>query len=100
MQSRKEMIKSKLYLPKLTEIEIQERLISFTEGLHDMIRSYMGMILPRCLVSFLYGMVLKKKQQQKLLELLIYFTERFKVSTKCVCWYSCHSVIIWYCGMY
>ena len=53
------------------------------EGLHYAIRTYTRTILPRCLVSFCvarYG-----EKQQKTLELLIYFAERFKLSTKCEC---------------
>ena len=40
-----------------------------------------------------------REKQQKTLELLIYFTERFKISTECVCLYSCLSVVIWYWSM-
>ena len=47
---------------------------------------------PAAWVSFLNGAVWRK---QKTLELLIYFTERFKIFIECVC----YSVIIWYCGM-
>ena len=40
-----------------------------------------------------------EKNSKKMLKLLIYFTEQFEISTECVRWYSCHSVIILYCGM-
>ena len=40
-----------------------------------------------------------REKQQKTLELLIYFTKWFKIFTEYLCYYSCHSVIIWYCGI-
>ena len=46
-------------------------------------------ILPRCLVSLCMALYREKQQQQQqqqqTLELLIYFEERFKISTKYVC---------------
>ena len=42
-----------------------------------------------------YRFVLRRANPLKKLELLIYFTERFKITTECVLVYSCHAVIIW-----
>ena len=66
------------------------------EGLHDTVRTYMHTILPRCLVSFYVARYREKKQQQqqqqqKTLELLIYLTEWFKLSTRvCVLKFLSH----------
>ena len=50
------------------------------EGLHDAIRTYTRMTLPRSLVCMeRYG-----EKQQNLLLLLIYFIERFEISADCV----------------
>ena len=67
------------------------------EGLHDAVCTYTRTILPCSLLSFC--VVRYREKQQKTLELLIYLTERFKIFTECVSWYSCHSAIIWYYGM-
>ena len=56
--------------------------------------------LPLLLYSLVsFCMARYRGKQEKTLELLIYFAERFKISTKCVLQYSCHSVVIWHCGM-
>ena len=53
------------------------------EGLHDAVRTYTRMTLPRSLVSSLYITRYGEKQQNLLL-LLIYFIARFEISTECV----------------
>ena len=75
--------------------------ISCIEGFHDAVRTYTGMILPRSLVSFCMAKRKKgkKEKQQNLLLLLINFIARFEIWTECMFWYSCHSVVIWYCDM-
>ena len=59
-------------------------------------------ILPRSLVSFLCSPVWRKttpgKQHNRLL-FRIYFITGFKISTKCLCAYSCHVVVVWYSNM-
>ena len=48
---------------------------------------------------FPFFMARYEEKQQNLLLLLTYFIEGCEISTECVFWYSCHSVVIWYCDM-
>ena len=65
------------------------------EGLHDAIRTYARTILHRCLVSF--DMARYREKQQKTLELLIYFAERFKNIAPNVCvLLLCYNVVLCY----
>ena len=69
------------------------------ESLHDaypLIRSH-DFVQP---LGFLFVWRATEKNNNKTLELLFYFTERFKISSECVLilgYY--HSVVIWYCDM-
>ena len=66
------------------------------EGLHDA-RTYTRTIFPAPWFPFCMAPYREKQQNMQLL--LIYFIARFEISTECVFSYSCHSVVIWYCGM-
>ena len=52
------------------------------EGLHDVVRTYTHTILPAAWFPFCMA---RYREKQKTLEPLIYFTEWFEISTKCVC---------------
>ena len=71
--------------------------LGLIEGMHDAVRTYMRVTMPRSMVYILYGAVWRK--QQNLLLLLIYFIARFEISSECVFYYYCHSVVIWFCDM-
>ena len=59
----------------------KKRKSTCVECLHDAVRTHdTRTSLTRRLVSFLHG----AEKQQKTLELLIYFTERIKISAECV----------------
>ena len=69
------------------------------EGLHDAVCTYARTILSKSLGFLLHSAVWRK--QQKTLELSIFFMEKFEISSRCVCWYSGHSVgiltmVMWY----
>ena len=63
------------------------------EGLHDAARTSTRTIFQNLLFSVYTARYREKRQ--KSLELSIYFIEGFEISSECVCWCSCHSVVIW-----
>ena len=67
------------------------------EGLHDSVHTYTRTVLQHLLVSLLVQCSIKKNNK-KTLKILIYSMEGFEILAKCVCWYSCRSVIS-HCGM-